>query len=251
MKRGTEKGLKGEIRDLVRRALAEDLGLRRYSRGGRPGDVTTELFVPKTARVTGRIVIKAQGVLCGTQAAVEAFKQADPSARVRVLARDGARVRPGQAVLEVSGGRGILTAERTALNILQRLSGVARPRPSMSAGGGRRTSLTRKTIPGMQARQVRDCSARRPEPQDGLHDAILIRTTAICGPQRRGDRGGGSSAAARAPLSRHGPSRGSGPRPVEAALKPSGHHPVDNMTPLQESPGSSAPSGPPAGGGVR
>ncbi|MFA6317700.1 MAG: nicotinate-nucleotide diphosphorylase [Elusimicrobiota bacterium] len=171
MKRIDAKGLFPEVRDLVRRALAEDLGKK--------GDVTTLLFVPKGARVSGRIIIKAPGVLCGTAAAAEAFRQADRSVRVRVLKRDGLRVRPGQAVMSVSGGRGILTAERTALNILQHLSGVATATAEYAArvkGTRARIFDTRKTLPGLRRldKYAVLCGGGRNH-RMGLHDAILLK----------------------------------------------------------------------------
>ncbi|MBI5624737.1 MAG: carboxylating nicotinate-nucleotide diphosphorylase [Elusimicrobia bacterium] len=167
----TPTGLKAVVRDLVRRALAEDLGAR--------GDVTTLLFVPKKARVTGRVVIKAPGVLCGVSAAVEVFKQVEPSCKVRVLAEDGRRVRPGQAVLEVSGGRGILTAERTALNILQHLSGVATVTAEYAAkvkGTRAKVFDTRKTLPGLRLldKYAVLCGGGRNH-RLGLHDAVLLK----------------------------------------------------------------------------
>ena len=130
-------------RPLLRAALREDLG--------RAGDLTTKLFVPAAARLQGRIVSREAGVVCGLEIAAAVFKACDPRAKIRLLARDGARVRPGRAVMEVAGGRGLLTAERTALNFLQRMSGVASlTRRFVDRVRGTRASIldTRKTLPG-------------------------------------------------------------------------------------------------------
>ena len=133
-------------RGLLRDALREDLG--------RDGDVTTRFFVPKDARLSLRVVSREAGVICGLDIAAAAFKACDPRARVTMLARDGARVRPGKAVMAVEGGRGLLTAERTALNFLQRLSGVATlTRRYVDRVKGTRARIldTRKTLPGWRA----------------------------------------------------------------------------------------------------
>jgi nicotinate-nucleotide pyrophosphorylase (carboxylating) len=133
-------------RTLLRAALREDLG--------RGGDVTTRFFVPRTARLKVRVVSREAGVVCGLEIAAAAFKACEPRARVTMLARDGARVRPGQAVMAVSGGRGLLTAERTALNFLQRMSGVAsltRRYADRVRGTRAKVLDTRKTLPGWRA----------------------------------------------------------------------------------------------------
>ncbi len=133
-------------RALLRDALKEDLG--------REGDVTTRFFVPPDARLEFRVVSREAGVICGLEIAAAAFKACEPRARVTFLARDGARVVPGRAVLAVKGGRGLLTAERTALNFLQRLSGVASlTRRFADRVKGTRAKIldTRKTLPGWRA----------------------------------------------------------------------------------------------------
>lgn len=130
-------------RPLLRAALREDLGAR--------GDVTTRLFVRADARLCGAVSAREAGVICGLEIAAAAFKACEPRARVRALVRDGTRVRAGQAVLALSGGRGLLTAERTALNFLQRLSGVAtltRRYADRVRGTRARILDTRKTLPG-------------------------------------------------------------------------------------------------------
>src|SRR6185312_10825780 len=105
------------VADVVARALAEDAG---------SGDVTTQATVPQGARATATITQKAPGVVFGLDAAEEAFRQADADAVVERLAPEGAWQEPGTPVLRIAGSAaGILLAERTALNLLQRLSGIA------------------------------------------------------------------------------------------------------------------------------
>ena len=136
----------GHYREVVRRALAEDLGW---------GDVTTEATVDGSLRAKGAVVAKCECVIAGLEVAAEVFRQLDPAAVVTVNQPDGTRVKPGDVVAEVRGAAGaMLTAERTALNFLQRLSGIATmTRTFVDAAAGRITILdTRKTTPTMRAR---------------------------------------------------------------------------------------------------
>ena len=156
---------------LVRAALREDLGSR--------GDVTTRFFVPSRARVEARVVSRENGVVCGLDVAAAAFRACAPGARVRALVRDGARVRPGVAVMTISGGRGLLTAERTALNFLQRMSGVAtltRRYADLVRGTRARILDTRKTIPGWRVldKYAVVCGGGVNH-RMGLHDAALVK----------------------------------------------------------------------------
>ncbi len=128
---------------LLRLALKEDLG--------RAGDLTTKFFVPAKTRLAGTIVAKQEGVVCGLPLAAAVFKALSPRIAAEPLVAEGARVTPGTAVMSVSGGREILTAERTALNFLQRMSGVATLTARYAAlVAGTRTRIcdTRKTLPG-------------------------------------------------------------------------------------------------------
>ena len=132
-------------REIVRRALAEDL---------RWGDVTTEAAVPSDLRAVGEIVAGSPCVLAGLDVAVEAFAQLDPRVDVAHPRQDGDRCEAGETVLRVTGvGGALLTAERTALNFLQRMSGTATlTRRFVDAAGGRTTVLdTRKTTPTLRA----------------------------------------------------------------------------------------------------
>ncbi len=158
-------------RPLLEAALAEDLG--------RAGDLTTRFFVPAKTRLSARIVARERGVVCGLEIAKAAFRACDPRAKVRLLVRDGARVKPGQAVLAVSGGRGILTAERTALNFLQRMSGVAtltRAFADRVKGTRARVLDTRKTLPGWRALDKYAVAAGGGvNHRMGLHDAVMVK----------------------------------------------------------------------------
>jgi nicotinate-nucleotide pyrophosphorylase (carboxylating) len=131
---------------LIDLALEEDAGL---------GDLTSRAIFP--GRHTSRAHMEAGHALvaCGIDVAARVFSRVDPSLRVRALARDGDRLKPGQRILEVSGSTAsILTAERTALNFIQRLSGVAtlsRRFAEEVKGTGVRVVDTRKTTPGFRA----------------------------------------------------------------------------------------------------
>lgn len=137
----------GLYRNIVRRALAEDLGW---------GDATTQAIVPADARAIGTLVAHADVVLAGLDVALEAFRQLDPSVGVDIRQRDGDLCRPGVVIAEVAGlATALLTAERTALNLLRHLSGVASvTRWLVDAGGGQmRIADTRKTLPLVRALQ--------------------------------------------------------------------------------------------------
>ena len=128
-------------RELVRQALAEDIGR---------GDVTTRATVDARQRATAVLVAKSRCVLAGLDVFCEALCQCDPSVEIRRLKCDGDSCEPGTVVAEVQGGAaGLLTGERTALNFIQRLSGTATlARQFVDAADGRLTVLdTRKTTP--------------------------------------------------------------------------------------------------------
>ena len=128
-------------RDLVARALAEDVG---------SGDVTSALMIAEGQRARGVLVAKGELVLAGFDVAAETFRQCDPAATFVSHCRDGQRCSAGAAIAEVTGlARALLTAERTALNFLQRLCGIAtETRRYVDIAGDRITVLdTRKTTP--------------------------------------------------------------------------------------------------------
>jgi nicotinate-nucleotide pyrophosphorylase (carboxylating) len=132
-------------REIVRRALAEDLGW---------GDVTTEATIPADLRGRAVFLAKAPCIVAGLDVALEAFRQLDPAVAITVHRGDGERCVAGDEMAEVLGLAGpLLTAERTALNFLQRLSGIATTtRRFVDAAQGRILVLdTRKTTPTLRA----------------------------------------------------------------------------------------------------
>jgi nicotinate-nucleotide pyrophosphorylase (carboxylating) len=159
-----------DYRDLVRRALEEDVG---------SGDVTTLATVEPTGRARGVFVVKAPCVLAGLDVAAETFRQVDASVVIARRRLDGERCAPGDEIAMVTGpARALLIAERTALNFLQRLSGVAtRTRQFVDAAGGRITVLdTRKTTPTFRTLEKYAVTAGGgTNHRAGLYDAILIK----------------------------------------------------------------------------
>ena len=131
------------ISTLIALALAEDIG---------SGDVTAEYFIPKDRRATAFIAARKVGVVSGVEIAAQVFTTVDPDVAVEILIPDGSKVAAGALLIKVEGSaRSILTAERTALNFLQRLSGVATLTSTYveAVKGTRATILdTRKTTPG-------------------------------------------------------------------------------------------------------
>jgi nicotinate-nucleotide pyrophosphorylase (carboxylating) len=146
MESPVRRGLgEGDYRDLVQQALAEDRGR---------GDVTTAAIVAKGVRARGTIVAKSDLVVAGIDVAAEAFRQLDPKAVFEVRWGDGSRVLSGEIVADVLGdAHALLEAERTALNFLQRMSGIATltARFVDAARGGITILDTRKTTPGFRA----------------------------------------------------------------------------------------------------
>ena len=160
---------------LIRAALDEDVGA---------GDWTTLWTVPADRRATARIVAKETGVLAGMEVAVAVFAAVDPELRVSPDLADGDAVRPGDRVLHAEGAaRSILTAERVALNFLQRLSGVAtvtRRYVDAVAGTGARILDTRKTTPGLRLlEKAAVLAGGGVNHRVGLHDMVLIKENHI------------------------------------------------------------------------
>jgi nicotinate-nucleotide pyrophosphorylase (carboxylating) len=156
---------------LVRAALAEDVG---------PGDATTLALIPAQARAEGVLRSKARGILAGLPVAREVFLQVDPEATFEADHEDGDPLVPGTVVARVRGRtRGILTAERTALNFLQHLSGIATAASELVARlEGTSTHLldTRKTVPVLRAlaKYAVRCGGGENH-RRGLYDMILIK----------------------------------------------------------------------------
>lgn len=156
-------------RELVRRALAEDLGW---------GDVTTEGTVGREQRGRGFIVAKSACVVAGLEVAAETFRQLDPAVIFTARRADGDRCEVGVLVAEVRGSAAaMLTAERTALNFLQRLSGIATlTRTCVDAAPGVTILDTRKTTPTLRALEKYAVRAGGGvNHRKGLDDGILIK----------------------------------------------------------------------------
>jgi len=133
-----------DVQEAIERALAEDLPA---------GDVTTSAIVPPEMKAAAVLLAKEDGVLAGIDVFVRVFKTLDPKVAVRRKLRDGSPFRPGQVLAEISGPAAVLLrGERTALNFVQRLSGIATATRSYvrAAGTGVRVLDTRKTTPGLR-----------------------------------------------------------------------------------------------------
>jgi nicotinate-nucleotide pyrophosphorylase (carboxylating) len=156
---------------LVAEALAEDVG---------DGDWTTLWTVPADARGRARVVAKAAGVLAGSALAAATFARVDPAAAYHAVRGDGDPLAPGDVVATIEGPtRALLTGERTALNFLQHLSGIASlTRRFVDAVAGTSTGIldTRKTTPGWRALEKAAVRAGGGvNHRFGLHDMVLIK----------------------------------------------------------------------------
>jgi nicotinate-nucleotide pyrophosphorylase (carboxylating) len=159
------------IDDLLTLAFAEDVG---------DGDATTLSTIPAEARGKQRLIIKEEGILAGVDVARMVFHKFDPDLKMTVFINDGARVKPGDVAFEVEGSvRSLLQTERTMLNIMQRMSGIATTTAryqSRLQGLKTRVLDTRKTTPGMRLLEKEavkiggGCNHRI-----GLFDMILIK----------------------------------------------------------------------------
>lgn len=161
-------------RDLVSRALAEDIG---------PGDLTTGAIVPQAVRAAGSVIARQTCVVAGLDVAREAFVQVNPAVEWTARKADGDLCSPDDVLAEVAGpAASLLAAERTALNFLQQLSGIATlTRRFVDAAGGRLSVLdTRKTTPGLRGLEkyaVR-CGGGVNH-RTALYDGILIKDNHI------------------------------------------------------------------------
>jgi len=159
------------VEDIIGLALAEDIG---------GGDVTCKWFTGPDRCANGRIIAKQEGCLAGGGVSAEVFRRVDPELKIVMLQRDGAGLRKGDAVLEVSGSAAsILTAERTALNFLQRLSGVAtQTRKYVEAVAGTHAVIldTRKTTPGLRIlEKAAVVAGGATNHRVGLYDMVMVK----------------------------------------------------------------------------
>jgi nicotinate-nucleotide pyrophosphorylase (carboxylating) len=164
------------VEPVVRAALLEDLG--------RAGDITTEAVVPADATVEAVIAARQPGVLAGLDAALLAFELIDPTLRIERRRADGDRILRGETVARISGrARGVLGAERTALNFLCRMSGIATAtRALVDAIVGYKAKIvcTRKTTPGLRALEKEAVRlGGGANHRFGLDDAMLIKDNHI------------------------------------------------------------------------
>ncbi|MGA2636915.1 carboxylating nicotinate-nucleotide diphosphorylase [Methylocella sp.] len=160
------------IEPLVRAALLEDLG--------RAGDITTAAVVPADLEARTALIARQAGVVAGLDLARLAFELIDPRIAFRIERQDGEAVGPGERIAAIAGpARGILTAERTALNFLCHLSGIATATASVVAvlrGHKAQVVCTRKTTPGLRALEKYAVRAGGGgNHRFGLDDAVLIK----------------------------------------------------------------------------
>jgi nicotinate-nucleotide pyrophosphorylase (carboxylating) len=159
-----------EFDAVIKAALKEDIGT---------GDVTTRFFVPLGTRFYGEMRAKDTGIACGLEVARRIFALAAPGSRVKLIKKDGARIKPGDILMKVEGPASILTAERTALNFMQHMSGVATKAAQFAAvlkGSPTKIYDTRKTLPGLRLAEkyaVR-CGGGRNH-RLGLYDMAMIK----------------------------------------------------------------------------
>src|SRR4051794_13485146 len=157
--------------DPIALALAGDVGA---------GGVTSEYFVAAGAQAFARIVPRERAVIAGVETAMEVFRRVDPKLHVNALLPDGSQVTGGETILEVRGAaRSILTAERVALNFLQRLSGIATLTRQFVDGVGKAKAQildTRKTTPGLRAlEKAAVVAGGGANHRFGLYDMVLVK----------------------------------------------------------------------------
>ena len=169
-----------DLMDFIRRTLGEDLG--------QGGDVTSKATIPEDARFTAEMNARQEIVVAGVEIAAGFFRALDVNVRIEQQVEDGARAVPGTVLMRLEGNaRAILAAERSALNTLQHLSGIAtltRAYVDAIAGTGATLLDTRKTIPGL--RGLEKYAARMGGAQNHrmrLDDGVLIKDNhvAVCG----------------------------------------------------------------------
>ena len=166
---------KSQITAFVKNALAEDIG---------SGDITTNVIVPERTLAQGAIILEEDAVIAGLEIAAEVFKQLDKNVKFSAAYKDGARVLKGRVIAKISGkARALLTGERTALNILQRLSGIAALANSFVRavkGTDAKIVDTRKTTPNFRIfEKYAVLMGGGHNHRFGLYDAVLIKDNHI------------------------------------------------------------------------
>jgi len=160
-----------QLLDPIAAALSEDIGA---------GDVTSEFFVSPRLQALGRIVARERATVAGSETAAEVFRRVDPKLHVAILQSDGVALMGGETIIEVRGAaRSILTAERVALNFLQRLSGIATlTRQFVEAAGKSKAKIldTRKTTPGLRSlEKAAVVAGGGANHRLGLYDMVLVK----------------------------------------------------------------------------
>jgi len=163
------------IRELIKIALKEDIGA---------GDVTTKFILPSKSKTTALIIAKEKGILAGVDIAKQVFHSVDKTLRFIPMKSDGDKLIPKTVIASISGDVGsILTAERTTLNFLQHLSGIATlTNQFVTAVKGTKVKIldTRKTIPGMRVLEKHAVKVGGGENHRfGLYDMVLIKSNHI------------------------------------------------------------------------
>lgn len=163
--------MKQPIVDPIAVALREDIGT---------GDITTDLLVSKKLLASARIIARERAVVAGTETTAEVFRRIDRTLQIDVIRKDGSEVNSGDKVIELRGSaRSILTAERVALNFLQRLSGIATlTRKFVDAAANDHVKIldTRKTTPGLRALEKAAVVAGGGQNHRfGLFDRVMVK----------------------------------------------------------------------------
>jgi nicotinate-nucleotide pyrophosphorylase (carboxylating) len=164
-----------ELRIMIEEWVAEDVGVQ---------DLTTNVMIPKDAKADFVMNTRQDIVVAGIEVAAEVFRHIVPDAKVKVLVKDGTRARKGTSLMRVTGpGRGLLTAERTSLNILQFMCGIATlvdQYASRIAHTDTQLIDTRKTVPGLRLLSKYSACIGGCRPHRlGLHDGIIIKDNHI------------------------------------------------------------------------
>jgi nicotinate-nucleotide pyrophosphorylase (carboxylating) len=157
--------------DPIGMALQEDIG---------DGDITTRFLVSPRLKGHGRIITRERCVVAGTETAAEVFRRVDPATQVQIVTADGATISSGETVMKIEGlARALLSAERVALNFLQRLSGIATStRKFVDAAGNDHVKIidTRKTTPGLRAlEKAAVIAGGGANHRFGLFDMVLVK----------------------------------------------------------------------------
>jgi nicotinate-nucleotide pyrophosphorylase (carboxylating) len=163
-----------KIETIIKNALKEDMS--------KEGDITTEIFIDKKLKFTAQMIAKEDFILCGVEIAAMAFKILNKKNTIKIFKKDGTKIKKGEAIMEIYGDRSILIAERTALNLIQRLSGIATYTDKLNKILDSRIKIldTRKTTPGLRIiEKYAVKTGKGYNHRFGLYDAFLIKDNHI------------------------------------------------------------------------